>query len=150
MNRSGSDASAAELRLTRQREEECRVILDAVPTSIWYLDRGGQIQRVNAAAAKIMGRSLDELIGKSLFDLFPHDQAVKALTDHREIIASGRPKIGIVEEFTTPIGRRWLRTDKMAHFGSHGTPVGVIAVSQDITERKLAEERLRNVTNNYA
>lgn len=143
MNRSGFDASAAELRLTRQREEECRVILDAVPTSIWYLDRDGRIQRVNAAAAKIMGRSLEELIGKSLFDLFPHDQAVKALTDNREIIASGRPKLGIVEEFTTPIGRRWLRTDKMAHFGPHGTPVGIIAVSQDITERKLAEERLR-------
>src|SRR6185503_5966096 len=127
--------------LRRQREEQ-QIILDAMPAMVWYKDRHNRILRANRAAAEASNRTTSELVGASTYDLYP-DEAAAYHRDDLEVIESGRPKLGIVEQMQTASGeKRWVRTDKIPYRDEHGEIVGVIVFAVDITERKLAEEAL--------
>ena len=127
--------------LRRQREEQ-QIILDAMPAMVWYKDRHNRILRANRAAAEAINRTADELAGASTYDLYP-DEAAAYHRDDLEVIESGRPKLGIVEQMRTAKGDKvWVRTDKIPYRDQHGDIVGVIVFALDITDRKLAEEAL--------
>ncbi len=87
-----------------------------------------------------MGKTKDELEGKSLFDIFPKEQAEKYWEDDKKIIASGKAITGIIEAANTSSGHRWVQTDKIPFTDENGEILGVIGFSIDITERKAAEE----------
>jgi PAS domain S-box-containing protein len=127
--------------LRRQREEQ-EIILDAMPAMVWYKDRHNRILRANRAAAEASNRTTAELVGASTYDLYP-DEAAAYHRDDLEVIASGRPKLGIIEQMQTATGeKRWVRTDKIPYRDEDGEIVGVIVFAVDITDRKLAEEAL--------
>ena len=127
--------------LRRQREEQ-EIILDAMPAMVWYKDRDNRILRANRAAAEASNRTTAELVGASTYDLYP-DEAAAYHRDDVEVIESGRPKLGIVEQMQTATGeKRWVRTDKIPYRDGHGEIVGVIVFAIDITDRKLAEDAL--------
>ena len=80
--------------------------------------------------------------GQERLRVFP-DQAEQYYQDDLEVIRSGRPKLGIVEEMGTASGeKRWVRTDKIPYRGEGGDIAGVLVFTVDITERKRAEEEL--------
>ena len=84
------------------------VLLDSVPAFIWYKDCENRILRANRLAAESMGLSVDQLEGRSAYDLYP-DEASKYHRDDLEVIRSGTPKLGIVELLTTASGeKRWV------------------------------------------
>src|SRR5262245_12203715 len=122
---------------------EMEVLLDSVPAFIWYKDCENRILRANRLAAESMGLSVDQLEGRSTFDLYP-DEAAKYHHDDLEVIRSGQPKLGIVEILTTASGeKRWVRTDKIPYRNQDGEIVGVIVFAVDISERVQAEEALQ-------
>src|SRR5215468_4096908 len=122
---------------------EMEVLLDSVPAFIWYKDRENRILRANRLAAESLGLSVDEVEGRSTFDLYP-DEAAKYHHDDLEVIQSGKPKLGIVEILTTASGeKRWVRTDKIPYRKDTGEIVGVIVFAVDISERLRAEEALQ-------
>lgn len=126
----------------RKEQEEERTILDSVPAWIFYKDKENRFLRVNKAFADIMQMSEKELEGKSIFDLYPKDQAMNYWADDKEVISSGKPKTNIVEFVDTKKGRLWVRTDKVPYKNEAGEIIGIIGFSVDITERKLAEEAI--------
>src|SRR5262245_57050665 len=122
---------------------EMEVLLDSVPAFIWYKDRENRILRANRLAAESLGLSVDEVEGRSTFDLYP-DEAAKYHHDDLEVIQSGKPKLGIVEILTTASGeKRCVRTDKIPYRNDAGEIVGVIVFAVDISERVRAEEALQ-------
>ena len=65
------------------------------------------------------------------------------------MINSGKPKFGIIETLTTADGKHlWVQTDKIPLMDDKRTITGILVFAQDITERKHAEEVLRE-TNEY-
>ena len=119
------------------------VLLDSVPAFIWYKDCENRILRANRLAAESMGLSVDQVEGRSTYDLYP-DEAAKYHHDDLDVIRSGEPKLGIVELLTTVSGeKRWVRTDKIPYRRDTGEIVGVIVFAVDISERVRAEERVR-------
>jgi PAS domain S-box-containing protein len=119
------------------------VLLDSVPAFIWYKDCENRILRANRLAAESMGLSVDQVEGRSTYDLYP-DEAAKYHHDDLEVIRSGEPKLGIVEFLTTASGeKRWVRTDKIPYRKDTGEIVGVIVFAVDISERVRAEEALQ-------
>ena len=119
------------------------VLLDSVPAFIWYKDCENRILRANRLAAESMGLSVDQVEGRSAYDLYP-DEAAKYHHDDLEVIRSGEPKLGIVEFLTTASGeKRWVRTDKIPYRNGTGEIVGVIVFAVDISERVRAEEALQ-------
>lgn len=126
----------------RQHKMEQKMIFDSVPAMIWFKDDKNRILRVNKYAAASVGRPVEEIEGKATEELYP-DEAAKYFADDLEVIRSGKPKLGIVEQYQSASGeKRWVRTDKIPSFGKNGKPNGVVVFAVDITERKLVEEGL--------
>ncbi len=131
----------AEAALQR-KQEELQIIFDSVPAMIFYKDKENRFIRTNLALAEATGLPQEEIDGKSLFDLYP-SQADDYWKDDQEVMRRGKPKRNIVETFETPEGVRWVQTDKIPYRDAQGNIIGVIGFSNDITERKQAEEALQ-------
>jgi PAS domain S-box-containing protein len=120
-----------------------QALLDSVPAYIWYKDRENRILRVNRLAAESMGLRVEDVEGRSTYDLYP-DDAAKYHEDDLEVIRSGEPKLGIVETLLTAPGeKRWIRTDKIPYRNAQGEIVGVIVFAVDVSERMRSEEALQ-------
>ena len=132
----------------QKNREELQTILDTSPTMIFYKDRENKFIRVNKALAKETGLSRKEVEGKTGFEIYPA-QATTYWEDDKEIIASGKPKTGIVEPMETATGKKWVQTDKIPYRDKEGRIIGIIGFSVDITDRRRAEEALRASEQRY-
>lgn len=126
--------------LQQELKEEQQIILDSVQAWIYYKDRENRFLRVNKKFADVMGMSREHLEGRSLFDIYPREQAEAFWKDDSEVITSGRPKMNIILPIDTASGRRWVLSDKIPYRNAQGDIIGVIGFSMDITERRQMEE----------
>jgi two-component system, cell cycle sensor histidine kinase and response regulator CckA len=116
----------------RQREE-LQLIVDAIPALVFYKGPKNEILRVNRAARETMQS------GALPWSPSGPDQYRADL----EVIASGKPKLGVVEQVDVAgSGRRWLETARLPQLDEQGQVIGVVVVTQDITDRKELEDRL--------
>ena len=91
-----------------------------------------------------MGLPKEQLEGQSLFKLYPKEQAEAFWNDDKQVIASGKAKVGIEEKMHSKQGQRWVQTDKIPYRDAQGKIVGVIGFSVDITERKERLEKMED------
>jgi PAS domain S-box-containing protein len=126
--------------LQKQREE-LQTIIDSSPILIFYKDRENKFMRVNKALAEASGLPKEAMEGKTAVEIYPN-QAKDYWEDDKEVITSGKPKIGIIEPIDTATGTRWLQTDKIPYTDSEERIIGIIGFSIDITERKRVEDAL--------
>jgi two-component system, sensor histidine kinase and response regulator len=94
-------------------------------------------------AAYAPGRSAEELVGKTDFDVFSDHHAATALADEQRIIQTGEPIVGKVERETYH-GRpdAWVSSTKMPLRDSHGAIIGTFGISRDVTAQMRAESAL--------
>jgi PAS domain S-box-containing protein len=129
-----------------ESERMLQLVLDTIPARVFWKSvdleyRGGN--RLFAADAGLAAPGA--LIGKTDFDLAWRDLAERYRADDRAVIETGRPKIGYEEPQTNPEGRQiWLRTSKIPLRDDQGATIGVLGTYEDITERKLTEQALRD------
>jgi PAS domain S-box-containing protein len=85
-------------------------------------------------AAYAPGRTAEELIGKTDFDVFSYTHATAALADEQEIIRTGQPMIGKLEQETYK-GRAnaWVSTTKMPLRDERGKIIGTFGFTRDVT-----------------
>ncbi|RPH48503.1 MAG: diguanylate cyclase [Desulfobacteraceae bacterium] len=124
-----------------KNKEELQTILDASPIMIFYKDNNNKFIRVNRALAEATGQAREGIEGKTAFEVYPN-QATGYLEDDKDVIASGKPKTGIIEPIDTEMGIRWVQTDKIPYRDMDGRIIGIIGFSIDITNQKKAEEAL--------
>ncbi len=125
------------------RGEQDWAIFDSMTAKIWYFDLEGRIVRVNRIVAHGLGFSGKHIVGKTLHDCFPPNQAARLAADNREVILSGKAKLKVIEQHVLPTGeKRWTQTDKIPYYDKEGEIAGVIIFGTDITERRRAEEAL--------
>ena len=129
--------------------DEHAVLLSKLPAMIFWINKEGDFIRVNEPFAAALKKSPDEIEGKSLFDLYPKDQARKYHRDNLEVIESGNSKKNIEEPVQTPAGTMWVSTDKIPYRDKDSKSLGIIGFSVDITKRKRSEEALRKSENKY-
>jgi PAS domain S-box-containing protein len=128
--------------LTKQHQQQ-RLILDSIPAMIWFKDTENRILQLNQAAAQAIGLQVEEIEGKSVYEIYP-DDAAKYYQDDLEVIHSGLPKLGIIELVKTASGeKRWTQTDKIPWRDDHGTIAGIIVFTVDVTERQLTQMLLQ-------
>ncbi|MGO9139356.1 MAG: PAS domain S-box protein [Syntrophales bacterium] len=133
----------------KKLQADQQIILDSVPAWIFYKDKENRFIRVNRALEEIMEMSKEQLEGKSLFDIYPRDQAEAFWKDDKEVMASGRPKRNIIESMDTNRGNLRVETDKIPYRDAEGNIIGIIGFALDVTERELAEEALRRSEERY-
>jgi PAS domain S-box-containing protein len=138
-----TERKESEETLQRQKNE-LRVLFDLTPAMICFKDTNNRILRVNQRFAEVIGKTVEEIEGRSALQIHRGDEAAKFYVDDLEVIQSGAPKLGISETIKGPAGQEvWLQTDKVPMCDKDGVVVGIVVMCQDVTERKRAEELLR-------
>lgn len=144
-------ARIAELQESKKRWEEVlsrrtallTSLLNSIPDRVFFKDRSGTYLGCNPEFGRYVGRPLDEIVGKTDHDFFPKEQADSFRESDRITMEGGeawRKEASI--EYAD--GRRLLVERLKAPLRSaDGAVIGVVGVSRDITERKEAEERLK-------
>jgi len=102
-----------------------------------------RVVRCNGAFADVLGRTQAELLGKSAHDLFTADEARFVIEKDREALAAGRLVEVPEQSIQTPhAGLRTFTSMKVPINDRSGKPQYLMAISVDITARKLAEHAI--------
>ena len=120
-------------------------ILDTIPQRVFWKDRNCIYLGCNRILATDAGlNDPAEIIGKSDFDLAWRETAEVYRSDDKLVMEQGSAKLGYEEIQDRPDGHRvWLRTSKLPLWDREGKVIGVLGTYEDITERKVAEERVQ-------
>jgi PAS domain S-box-containing protein len=135
----------AEIEVRKKSEQlqllsnELEIIIDSIPGLVFFKDTNNRLIRVNKYMSDAYKMSKKALEGISLNDLHTKEQAQAYYEADLQVIRSRQPKINIDEPWETETGTRWVSTSKIPYLNETGEVVGVIGVSMDVTERKLAE-----------
>ncbi len=130
----------------RLRESYLSAIIENQPGLLWLKDLDSRFLSVNKKFAISCNFNDPELlVGKSDFDIWPHNLAQGYVEVDKKVIKSGKPYM--VEEQIADQGNiRWFETYKTPIIDKNGAVIGTTGYSNDITERKQTEENLRSLT----
>jgi len=133
----------------RHSEERLRLITNLVPHGIFAKDASGRHIFANPALAEMAGLPVEEIIGKTDFDLVANEEeAERYRADDRAVIQSGRKMVISEEPRTDLSGRtRFLQTIKIPFTVAETGEPAVLGVCMDITERKQADEVMQRQKN---
>jgi PAS domain S-box-containing protein len=118
-------------------------LLDALPFPFFYKDAQGRFLGCNQAFEAVQERSRQDLVGKTVFDLLPADEARGLAETERELMGTGGA-LSFQATVTKPgLGRRILRVSKAAFRHPDGSLAGIATTAMDVTEQVKAEEDRR-------
>ncbi len=132
----------------RESEERHRILLNDFPDPLFSFYPDGTYRHVNQAFATGIGKSIDQIIGKKIWDVFQKDEAEKRFSALRTVFSTGEGK-EIEVQIPHPDGDRIYVTAIIPVKDISGSVVSVICSSKDITERKLAEKALQENGEKY-
>ncbi len=135
----------------RESGEFLSNIVENIPLMIFVKDAQDlRFVRFNRAGEELLGYTREELLGKNDYDFFPKDQADFFTKKDRAVLGE-KVLLDIPEEQigTRILGERILHTRKIPVLGISGEPRFLLGISEDITEQKEAEERLRDSEERY-
>ena len=121
-----------------------RNLLANTEDKIFFKDRQSRFLLVSKGflAAQGHGRSLDELIGKTDFDIFSRPHAAAAFEDEQRVIETGEPMIAKVERETFhDRPDTWVSTTKLPLRDEHGNIIGTWGIARDITHGSKPSKR---------
>ncbi len=143
-----SERKKLEEALEAEREE-VKLIIDSTPILVFYKDLEGKFLRVNKAFASALNMTEEDMLGKTVFDLYSRNIAEGMTNDDNEVFKTRRPKLNIIEQYESASGLRWVQTDKIPIFNKDGKVIGLVGFAQDITEQKRAEEAVKESEEKY-
>ncbi|MHA1323645.1 MAG: PAS domain S-box protein [Candidatus Helarchaeota archaeon] len=133
----------------KESEELYRSLIKTSPDSVTITDLQGRIIEVSRRTLEMARGTMEDFIGKSAFEFIHPKDHTRALENLQKTLKEG---------FVGPLVYTFLRKDGTSYLGelnaalvknADGTPRGFIATIRDITNRKLAEEKLKESEKNY-
>ena len=150
----GTTGTAHDITGRRQSEDVVvesrrilRTVLDNLVQGVFWKDRQSRYLGCNQVVCRAFGLAHpDDIVGKSDHDLtgLAPSEADFFVQKDRQVMDADAAEYGIIEPATLADGTRiWMETNKVPMHDAAGNVVGVLGTWQDITERKRAEEALR-------
>ena len=123
--------------------EILQAVIDATPDAIFVKDLNGCYVLVNEAAARFLGKSPAEIIGKDDLELYPEETARRFIEDDRRVLATGRPQAfeGVA---TSALGTQAYLVTKGVYRDKSGRIAGTFGISHDMTELRQAQQTLEH------
>jgi PAS domain S-box-containing protein len=136
---------AASLRQREIQSEKLRALqlLDAIAggsaDAIFAKDMEGRYLLFNREAARVTGKSSQEVLGRDDTVVFPPEQAARIMANDRQVMRENKA-VTFQEDLTTTEGEISLLATKGPLHDGAGNVIGMFGISRDITERKRAEK----------
>ncbi|MEP0871652.1 EAL domain-containing protein [Trichocoleus desertorum AS-A10] len=133
-------------RALKEQQEFLRLVLDNIPQYIFWKDTQSVYLGCNKSWAELAGLTQPAAaIGKTDDQLpWTPPEIEYYLEQDRRIIATGVPELDIVESKQHQDGRQvWMHVNKLPIHNAEGQVIGLLGLMEDITERKQAEQCLR-------
>jgi PAS domain S-box-containing protein len=127
--------SEAELR---HREQELRLITDALPVCISYVDANRCYQFINRTYEVWFSRSRDEILGKYVHELLG-EKAYQMVEPYINQVFEGQ-NVTLETQILYPLGKKQISATFIPDFDSNGQVIGFYGLITDIGDRKRAEE----------
>ncbi len=118
-------------------------VIDAIPSVIVWKDRESRYSGGNRAFLEFAGQeNWADVLGKDDYDVVCKEEADEYYECDQRIMQADRPELYIIQSQRREDGRQaWLRTSKIPLHDADGEVNGIVCVIEDITERKLLEDK---------
>ena len=132
------------VKIEQERHEQQRLIqaiMDITPDTFTFVDRNSVYQLCDERFAELVGRPVRDIIGKSVFDLWP-EHIAKAIRDEDVKVLETGAQFVVEHALRRPDGIRWYDVSKMPMRDEEGHIIGVVSSGHDITARREMQQRL--------
>ncbi|MBN2313590.1 MAG: PAS domain S-box protein, partial [Sedimentisphaerales bacterium] len=128
-----------------ESEEKYRTLVECAGESIATIDKDGVLLFANKKAAEELGYQPEDLIGKTMWDLFPKEIADRQAAVIRVVIETGEGK-NLVSLSEIKGKHRWYNTTIEPLRNENGRVTTAMIIARDIDHIKQAEERIRTLS----
>jgi phosphoserine phosphatase RsbU/P len=144
------EGTVEDITQRRQTEESLRAsealyhsLVETLPQNILRKDLQGRFTFANQQFCRILGRSLADIVGKTDFDFFPRELAEKYQRDDQRVMQTGKPYETVEENQPPGGGKLYVQVVKTPLYGADGAIIGLQGIFWDITQQRLADEKIR-------
>ncbi|OYP36508.1 PAS domain-containing protein [Rhodopirellula sp. MGV] len=127
---------------SNESEATYRSLIESLPLCVIRKDLQGRLQFANELACGVIGRPVDELIGKSDFDLFPADLAKKYQADDHHVLESEDLYHNVERHQDSGGTVKYVEVWKAPVRDSDGTVIGIQVMFWDVTDQKNTEHQI--------
>ncbi len=127
----------------KELQRETQLILDTIPSMVFYQDRSDRVLRVNRSAAQWLDLPRQQIEGKEISEISGTFGSLKPAIAPLAM-QPDEPLLGVEQTVTLPSGHtRWVQVDRVVLDGSEHQPRSMVVVLTDISDRKSAEADLQ-------
>lgn len=124
-------------------------LLNCMPTPVYYKDSNGLYKDCNEAFETFTGVKKKEMIGKTVHDIVPPEEALEYQQKDDDLMRSEGHQVYEQPVVTKKQGRRQALFSKAIFHDITGKAAGIVGVITDITEQKRLEEKLKHTANEF-
>ena len=130
-----------------ENERLYRTLADSSPDNIFIVRRDTSVQYMNRSGLEHFGLTLEAIAGKKASDLFPPEMANSLTAPVSTVFQTGKPIHA--ENEASFLGVVSWRDEHWIPLKTGSETTAVLGISRDITERKRAEELLKESEEKY-
>jgi len=112
-----------------------KVLLDTLPNPIYYKNIDGRFLGCNIAFANLAHHKRIDVIGKTAFDFFPRDIAIKNTNADKQLLKTLGTHTSELTLHSQQEGMRYFILNKAVYLNIDGSVGGIVCIMDDITER---------------
>jgi len=133
-------------RISQRNEAQMSTILENMGARVYIVGTDFCYRYANREVCKALGKSQDEIVGKSVEDMFPPEISHALMDNNRTVFEQCKTvtaveRIGILQSEED----RYFWSVKVPLFDENGKVYALLGMSTDITERKLLEDKLQQL-----
>jgi two-component system, cell cycle sensor histidine kinase and response regulator CckA len=136
-----TDRKQAEKALN-ESHDLLRTVIEGTPDAIYVKDLQGRYRMINSAGARVVGRAVEEILGKEDGDFLAPFVARTIRERDLQVLATGEIET-FEETVTAGTGPRTYLSTKAPYRDRRGSVIGLVGISRDITEMKRLEADFR-------
>jgi len=137
-----TERNAAEEKLEKARAF-FNSIMESLPAMLLVKTAvDGKVALVNSAAEELLGYDRNEMIGKTITDLFPEQDAKIMLLHDKQALLMDKPVENEYNLTTRKLGVRRLRMKKFPLLEEQGNTQYIVAFAEDVTVQRQTEDQL--------
>ncbi len=119
-----------------------RSVIEFIPDAIYMKDLEGRYLWINAVAARMIGKPVEQVLGHDANELLSPETAADIVANDRAVIESGTTMT--FEEAAVLAGQtRIYLTTKSPYRGANGEVLGILGIARDITAHRSSEDELK-------